>query len=102
MKWLHALIAFLAGLVFYLSYNLWFQEDQGYASLEKLAAQIETVNQQNKLLEARNTALEVKIKSLKTDVQAQEELARHKLGLIQEDETFYQILPSEEEHRHYD
>lgn len=100
MKWLHLFLAFVAGLVFYFSYSLWFDEEQGIHSVAHLEQQIEQLNHHNERLEERNHTLEVTISSLKNDMNAQEELARYKLGFIQEDETFYQILPEEEENEH--
>lgn len=99
MKWLHIFLVFMAGIVFYFIYHLWFDEAQGVHAITHLEAQIHDLEAKNKKLEDRNNALEVTISSLKNDVNSQEELARYKLGFIQEDETFYQILPEEEENR---
>ena len=100
MKWLHVFLAFIAGLVFYLSYNVWFNEEQGVHAVQNMQHKVAEVTAQNALLEERNQNVEVRISSLKNDINSQEELARYKLGLIQEDETFYQILPEEEENLH--
>lgn len=100
MKWLHVFLAFLAGFAFYLGYALWFDESQGVHAIVNLEHQIEDVKMKNTKLEERNNELEIAIKSLKSDINSQEELARYKLGFIQEDETYYQILPEEEENQH--
>ncbi len=100
MKWLHVFLAFIAGLIFFISYNLWFNEEKGVHAISDLEAKIAELKANNQKLEERNNNLEVAITSLKNDINAQEELARYKLGLIQEDETFYQILPEEETNTH--
>lgn len=100
MKWLHVFLAFMLGIVFYFTYYLWFDEEQGVHAITHLEEKIAALEIQNKKLEERNNSLEVTISSLKNDVNSQEELARYKLGFIQEDETFYQILPEEQENRH--
>lgn len=100
MKWLHVFLAFIAGLIFYMSYHLWFDDRQGVQAIHALEQKIEELKVSNHALEKRNSSLEVTISSLKNDMSAQEELARYKLGFIQEDETFYQILPEEEENKH--
>lgn len=99
MKWLHVFLAFMAGIVFYFTYHLWFDEEQGVHAITQLEEKIAKIEAHNQQLEDRNNSLEVTISSLKNDVNSQEELARYKLGLIQEDETFYQILPEEEENK---
>lgn len=100
MKWLHVFLAFVFGLLFYLSYNLWFDDNEGLPAIDTLEARIQQVNAENAKLEERNNTLEVTISSLKNDINSQEEVARYKLGFIQEDETFYQILPDEEGPQH--
>lgn len=96
MKWLHVFLAFIAGLIFFLIQNLWFDEEKGVHAISDLEKKIAEIQAHNQQLEERNNSLEVTIVSLKNDLNAQEELARYKLGFIQEDETFYQILPEEE------
>ncbi len=96
MKWLHVFLAFIAGLIFFISYNLWVDEEKGVHAISDLEKKIAELKSHNQQLEERNNNLEITITSLKNDVNSQEELARYKLGFIQEDETFYQILPEEE------
>lgn len=96
MKWLHVFLAFIAGLIFYMSDNLWFDEQKGVHAISDLERTIAELKIHNQKLEIRNNELDIAITSLKNDINSQEELARYKLGFIQEDETFYQILPEEE------
>lgn len=97
MKWLHALLALLVGITFLFSYKLWFTPDEGVHEVEMIKEKIAKQKAENNKLKDRNQAIEVNISSLKNDVNAQEEVARYKLGLIQENETFFQILPEEEQ-----
>jgi cell division protein FtsB len=46
----------------------------------------------NSKLAARNKALEADIKELKTGDQALEEQARYELGMVKQDETYYQFV----------
>jgi cell division protein FtsB len=81
------LVMILVGL----QYKLWVGEDSllRWVSLnKKLTAQLE----ENKNLLARNQAMEADISELKSGEQALEERARYDLGMVKQDETYYQFI----------
>ena len=88
LRWLTAGLLLLALL---LQGELWFSDD-GYRKTLDLR---ETVTEQRRLnaeLKARNAALDAEVINLKEGVEAAEERARNDLGLIGENETFYQVV----------
>ncbi len=74
-----------------LQHKLWLGDGNliQWVSLEKKLAEHE---QENNKLVARNKALEADIKELKSGEQALEEQARHELGMIKENEVYYQFV----------
>jgi len=74
-----------------LQYKLWIGEDSllHWIQLDKkLDAQLD----ENKRLSARNQAIESDIIELKSGDQALEERARFDLGMVKQDETYYQFV----------
>ena len=92
-KWI---LLVLAGLLGLLQYRLWFGKNSipDYLSKEQ---EVEKQSQQNANLVQRNALLKADISDLTIGMEAIEERARNELGLIKRGETFYRILPSEEE-----
>jgi len=88
VKWL---ITILVVLLLVLQYRLWFGDSsvQAYAALRKEANQ---THQELLQLRSRNQALEAEVADLKSGLDAIEERARNELGMIDEDETFYQFV----------
>jgi cell division protein FtsB len=87
------LIAFLTVCLGVLQYKLWFGDDSRseLKAVEKnVALQLST----NAALSERNEALEVEVLDLKNGLEAVEERARSELGMIEEGETFYLIVPN--------
>jgi len=87
------LIAFLTVCLGVLQYKLWFGDDsrRELKAVEKnVALQLST----NAALSERNEALEVEVLDLKNGLEAVEERARSELGMIEEGETFYLIVPN--------
>jgi len=72
--------------------RLWLS-DEGLREVWLLQAQLAERTEENRLLAARNTALEGEVADLKQGLAAAEERARTDLGMIAEGETFYQITP---------
>ena len=72
--------------------RLWLS-DQGLREVWGLPAQLAERTEENRLLAARNAALEGEVANLKQGLAAAEERARTDLGMIAEGETFYQITP---------
>jgi cell division protein FtsB len=88
MRWLLAglLLAAMA-----LQGELWFSQD-GYRKTRDLRDAVREQRAINAELEARNAALDAEVVNLKEGVEAAEERARTDLGLIGENETFYQVV----------
>lgn len=91
MKWLTLSLAVLLAL---LQYVLWFG-DGGLRDLWQLEHQVEDQQSENERLTERNDALAAEVKDLKTGLEAVEARARLELGMIKEDEVFYQVIDSE-------
>ncbi len=58
----------------------------------KLRAEVESAQQENEQLKARNAALEAEVADLKSGEAALEARARMSLGMVKKDETFYLIV----------
>lgn len=91
MKWL---TLSLAALLMLLQYVLWFG-DGGLRDLWQLQGQVDRQEAENQRLEDRNAALAAEVKDLKTGLEAVEARARLELGMIKDDEVFYQVIDSE-------
>ena len=74
-----------------LQHKLWLGDGNliQWVSLQKKLADHE---QKNDKLVVRNRALEADIKELKSGDQALEEQARHELGMIKQNEVYYQFV----------
>ena len=71
---------------------LWllFAPNRGLIHYRKLQSQVNALTKENKNLEQRNKELRKEIDRLKNDDAYLEELARHKYGLLKENETVYE------------
>ena len=89
-RWiLVVLIISLSGL----QYRLWF----GEANLREVWALQQDIEQQrtvNDRLVERNHKLDAEVKDLKQGLAALEERARSELGMVKENEEFYQVVPA--------
>ncbi|CZL24871.1 cell division protein FtsB [Legionella pneumophila] len=74
-----------------LQHKLWLG-DGNIIQWIKLEKKLEAHKSQNDKLAARNKALEADIKELKSGVQALEEQARYELGMIKQNEVYYQFV----------
>jgi len=88
MRWL---IWLLIGLLALLQYRLWVG-DGSLAEVWNLYQQVEEQKEENRQLRERNQALEAEVTDLKQGLEAIEERAREELGMVRDDETFYQII----------
>jgi cell division protein FtsB len=88
MRWLIWLLLVLFVL---LQYKLWVG-DGSLAEVWDLYRQTELQKQENQRLQERNQALEAEVEDLKQGLDSIEERAREELGMIKDDETFYQII----------
>jgi cell division protein FtsB len=85
----------LLGLVFALlilalQYPLWLGKG-GWLRVRELNAQVEAQKDVNAELKARNAALDAEVRDLKQGTEAIEERARSELGMIRQDEIFFQL-----------
>ncbi len=78
-------------LLLLLQYRLWFG-DGGLLTLWQLSDQVAQQQKENEQLRERNRSLEAEVVDLKQGLQAIEERARSELGMIKDDETFYQVV----------
>ncbi|HHJ12884.1 MAG TPA: cell division protein FtsB [Gammaproteobacteria bacterium] len=91
MRWL---IGLLLVLLVLLQYRLWLGEG-GLGEVRELERRVRAQQEMNRDLAERNQALEAEVQDLKQGLDAIEERAREELGMIREDETFYQIVRPE-------
>ena len=90
MRWL-ALI-FVAAIVA-LQYPMWLGS-RGWLAARDLDRQLALQRDHNAKLKARNEALDADVRDLKTGTEAIEERARSELGMIRQDEVFFQLQPA--------
>jgi cell division protein FtsB len=88
------LIAVLIILILALQYRLWVGEGS-LAEVAALRDQLEAQKLENQQLRERNAALDAEVQDLKTGYAAIEERARSELGMIRNDEIFYQVIDPE-------
>jgi cell division protein FtsB len=91
-----ALLAILVLLLVALQLKMWFGEG-GYRDVQRLAERVEEQARENETLAQRNRELQAEVEDLRQGLQAIEERARSELGLIKEDEEFYQVVPRRED-----
>jgi cell division protein FtsB len=84
----------LAGLVLAVQYPLWLGKG-GWLRVWEVDQQITAQREINVRLKARNGALDAEVRDLKQGVEAIEERARSELGMIRNDEMFFQLLDAE-------
>jgi cell division protein FtsB len=92
---MRALLALLLLVLLALQFKLWFGEG-GYRNVQRLAQRVEQQAQENELLAQRNRELQAEVEDLRQGMEAIEERARSELGLIRENEEFYQVVPAPE------
>lgn len=85
----------LVALIALLQYPLWLGEG-GWLAVWDTHHKISLQRQQNEALKARNEALEAEVRDLKQGTAAIEERARSELGMIRQDEVFYQVVTAEQ------
>jgi cell division protein FtsB len=80
----------LAALIVLIQYPLWFGRG-GWPRVWEIERQIEAQRETNRRLTARNRALEAEVRDLKEGLEAIEERARSELGMVKQDEIFFQL-----------
>lgn len=85
----------LAVFILLLQYPLWLGKG-GWLRVWSLERQVQEQKQANAALSQRNGALDAEVRDLKQGFEAIEERARYELGMIKQDEVFFQVVrPSE-------
>jgi len=88
VKLLSIILMLLIGLI---QYPLWLGKGSWFRVWE-VDRQIAAQREVNAKLLARNNALDADVRSLKQGLEAIEERARSELGMIKQDEIFFQLL----------
>ncbi len=91
---MRALLAILLLILILLQLKVWFGEG-GFSDVRRLEQRVEEQAEENAVLEQRNRKLQAEVEDLRQGLGAVEERARSELGLIKENEEFYQVVPGE-------
>lgn len=83
----------LAGLIVLIQFPLWLGKG-GWLRVWDLDRQLQTRKDRNARAQMRNAELDAEVRDLKQGLEAVEERARYDLGMIKQDEVFYQIVES--------
>lgn len=94
LTWRTVVVIVLA-VVAVLQFSLWLG-DYGVINLVRMDRQVAEQREQNDVLRERNRLLQAEVIDLKRGTEALEERARSRLGMIKEDEVFYQIVTPEQ------
>jgi cell division protein FtsB len=92
MRWLAATFTVLLLL---LQYRLWLSND-GVREVLRLQQAVSVQQAENARLSERNRQLAAEVRDLKQGYAALEERARSDLGMIANNETYYQVVPQPE------
>jgi cell division protein FtsB len=93
LRWLA--LAFIA-LIAALQYPMWLGKG-GWLQVRELDRQLAAQRDGNARLKARNDALDADVRDLKSGHEAIEERARSELGMIRQDEVFFQLQQRSEQ-----
>ncbi len=74
-----------------LQYPLWLGKG-GWFRVWSLERQVQEQKDANSRLRQRNSALDAEVRDLKQGVEAIEERARYELGMVRQDEIFFQVV----------
>ena len=88
MKWLTLILVALVGAI---QYPLWLGKG-GWMRVWEVDQQIAAQREVNARLKTRNAALDAEVRDLKQGLEAIEERARSELGMVRQDEIFFQVL----------
>ena len=90
---LRSLAVVFVALIVALQYPMWLGKG-GWLAVRELDRQVETQRATNEKLKVRNEALDADVRDLKTGSEAIEERARSELGMVKQDEVFFQVQPA--------
>ena len=85
------LAAVLGALILLVQYPLWLGKG-GWMRAWQIEKDFNTQKNSNIRLEVRNAGLSAGVTDLKTGTEAIEERARYELGMVRQDEVFFQIV----------
>ena len=91
---MRVLLAILFFIFILLQLKMWFGEG-GFSDVRRLEQRVEEQTEENEALAQRNRELQAEVEDLRQGLEAVEERARSELGLIKENEEFYQVVPAE-------
>ena len=83
----------LAAFIVLLQYPLWLGKG-GWLRVWSLDQRVQEERDANARLRQRNGALDAEVRDLKQGSDAIEERARYELGMIKQDEIFFQVVPA--------
>lgn len=90
---MRTLLAILLLVLIALQVKMWFGEG-GYRDVKRLALRVEEQAAENEMLTQRNRELQAEVEDLRQGLHAVEERARSELGMVKENEEFYQVVPA--------
>ena len=90
---MRTLLAILVVVIVLLQLKMWFGEG-GYRDVQRLAVRVEEQARENEILAQRNRELQAEVEDLRQGLHAIEERARSELGMVKENEEFYQVVPA--------
>ncbi len=89
---MRVLLVILLLIFVLLQMKVWFGEG-GVSDMRRLEQRVEEQAEENEALAQRNRELQAEVEDLRQGLGAVEERARSELGLIKENEEFYQVVP---------
>lgn len=90
VRWLAVVLVVLIAA---LQYPMWLGKG-GWLQVRELERQLGSQRQANAALKARNDRLDADVRDLKTGFEGIEERARAELGMVRQDEVFFQLQNS--------
>ena len=88
---MRALALVLGALIVLIQYPLWFGKG-GWMRVWEIDRQVSAQKQNNSNFQTRNRALDAEVRDLKQGTEAAEERARYELGMVKQDEMYFQVL----------
>ena len=88
---MRTVLALLIGVLLYMQYTLWFGKG-GIRDVRMMRDQIDKQHQEIAVLKERNQSLAAEVLDLKEGLEAIEGRARSEMGMIKQDEVFYQVI----------
>jgi cell division protein FtsB len=85
------LAGILGALILLIQYPLWLGKG-GWLRAWQIEEDFSRQKEKNSQLEMRNSALAAEVRDLKQGTEAIEERARYELGMVRQDEVFFQIV----------